>query len=74
MTRSLASDMENWSSCTWDRKLKRRSFREKGIEDGVVVHVHYLYCHSYYGVQGYSEKRGRGESGSTMSCTVPVLP
>ena len=32
----------------------------RGIGDRVVVRVRYVYCHSYYGVRGYSDKGGRG--------------
>ena len=44
----------------------------RAVGERAVVRVQYPYCHSYYGVQGYSDKGGRGESGSM--CTVPVLP
>ena len=26
----------------------------------MAVHVQYVYCHSYYGVHGYSDRGGRG--------------
>ena len=32
----------------------------RGLGDRVVVRVQYAYCHSYYGVRGYSDKGGRG--------------
>ena len=32
----------------------------RGVRDRVVVHVRCAYCHSYYGVHGYSDKGGRG--------------
>ena len=32
----------------------------RGVGDRVVVRVQYMYCHSYYGVRGYSDKGGTG--------------
>ena len=45
----------------------------RGIER-VAVHVQYVYCHSYYGVYGYSDRRvGCTEWQYTYStCTVTV--
>ena len=31
----------------------------RGVGDRLVVHVQYVYCHSYCGVHGYSDKGGR---------------
>ena len=44
----------------------------EGEEERVAVRVQYTYCHSYCDLHGYSDRGGRGESGST--CTVHILP
>ena len=44
----------------------------EGEEERVAVRVQYTYCHSYCDLYEYSDRGGRGESGST--CTVHILP
>ena len=43
----------------------------EGGDERVAVRVEYTYCHSYCDLHEYSDRGGRGESGST--CTVHIL-
>ena len=44
----------------------------EGVGERVAVRVQYTYRHSYCDLRGFSDRGGRGESGST--CTVHVPP
>ena len=48
-----------YSTCTAIVTMVYRDTLTRGVGERVVVRVQYRYCHSYYGVWGYSEKRGR---------------
>ena len=64
-----------YSTCTAIVTMVYRDTLTRGVGERVVVRVQYLYCHSYYGVQGYSDKGGRGDSGSIYmysTCTAIV--
>ena len=49
-----------YSTCTAIVTMVYMDTLTRGVGDRAVVCVQYTYCHSYYGVRGYSDKGGRG--------------
>ena len=45
-----------YSTCTAIVAVVYADTLTRGVGDRVVVRVRYAYCHSYYGVRGYSDK------------------